>query len=134
MERQSLKDIVFQFVRAAILTDVILTMLIGLLSFLLGFRSREAFETLLTWAGFGLILFACFISAGGVSARLQDISAFQISGAGDPSENLMRIAEAGRSSFGCFLQLLIAGLGLVLLAYLLPFLWILIGFIFGSAS
>jgi hypothetical protein len=134
MRKQGLRDVLSRLLRTAILTDVILAMIIGLLSFLLGFRSMEAFETFLTWAGFGLIFFACFISVGGVSARVQDISAFQISRAGDPSENLMRISESGRSSFGCFLLLLIAGLGLVVLAYLLPLISLLMGFLVRSSS
>jgi hypothetical protein len=134
MRKQGLRDVLSRLLRTAILTDVILAMIIGLLSFLLGFRSMEAFETFLTWAGFGLIFFACFISVGGVSARVQDISAFQISRAGDLSENLMRISESGRSSFGCFLLLLIAGLGLVVLAYLLPLISLLMGFLVRSSS
>jgi hypothetical protein len=134
MGKQGLKDVLLQLFRAAILTDVILAMIIGLFSFLLGFRSMRAFETFLTWAGFGLIFFAGFIGVGGVSARVQDISAFQISGAGDTSENLKQISESGRSSFGCFLQLLAAGLGLVVLGYLLPVVWLLLGTMIHSAS
>lgn len=36
------------------------------------------------------------------------------------TENLQQIAEAGRSSLGCFALLLVAGLGLLILGYLLP--------------
>src|SRR5215212_3809804 len=133
MRKQGLKDVLLHLFRAAILTDVILAMIIGLLSFLLGFRSMRAFETFLTWAGFGLVFFACFIGVGGVSARVQDISAFQISGAGHTSENLKQISESGRSSFGCFLLLLGAGLGLVVLGYLLPVIWLLTRPVFRSS-
>jgi hypothetical protein len=88
---------------------------------------QELFGALLISAGIGLILIAIFVGGGGVASRREDIAAFELSGAGDMAENLQRIAEAGHSSLGCFFLLLVAGLGLLILGYLLPIISLLFG-------
>ena len=134
MKSQGSSDVLSRFLSTVIKTDVLLAGIVGLASFLLGWRTVEMYGTALLRTGILVIFFACIMVIGGFSARVQDIGAFTLTGAGDPSENLMRISESGRSSFGCFLQLLAAGLGLVVLGYLLPVIWLLIGYMFGSAS
>ena len=108
-----------------ILIDAILTGIVGLIGFVLGWRTAETYGTALLWVGMIVLFFACFIGVGGFSARAGDVGAYSLSGAGDMSENLMRIAESRQSSLGCFFLLLFAGIGLIALGYLFPLITIL---------
>jgi hypothetical protein len=134
MKSQSHAEVVWGFLRTAIKLTVLLAGIVGLAGLVFGWRTAEAFGTALLRTGMFVIFFACVMVMGGSSARVQDVGAFALTGAGDPSENLMRISESRLSSFGCFLQLLVAGLGLVVLGYLVPVIWLLIEYVFGSAS
>jgi hypothetical protein len=127
-------DLVSRFLSMVIKTDVILAGIVGFACFLLGLRTAEAYSTALLRVGILVIILACIMVFGGFSARVQDVGAFTLTGAGDQSENLMRISESRQSSFGCFLQLLAAGFGLVALGYLLPVIWLLFEYVFGLAS
>jgi hypothetical protein len=132
MKSQDYAEVVWGFLRTAIKLDVILAGIVGLASLVLGWRTAEGYGTALLRTGSLIIFFACVMVMGGFSARVQDVGAFALTGAGDPSENLMRISESRLSSFGCFLQLLAAGLGLVVLGYLVPVLWLLLGYMIHS--
>jgi hypothetical protein len=132
MKSQDYAEVVWGFLRTAIKLDVILAGIVGLASLVLGWRTAEGYGTALLRTGSLIIFFACVMVMGGFSARVQDVGAFALTGAGDPSENLMRISESRLSSFGCFLQLLVAGLGLVVLGYLVPVLWLLLGYMIHS--
>ena len=134
MKSQGYTDVVSRFLSTVIKTDVILAGIVGFASFLLGWRTAEAYGTVLLRTGILVIFFACIMVIGGFAARVEDVGAFTLTGAGDPSENLMRISESSRSSFGCFLLLLAVGLGLVVLGYLLPVIWLLIGYMFHLSS
>ena len=127
MNEQGYAGVIRRFFRSVILIDTTLVVIMGLISFLLGLSTFEAFGALLISAGIGLIVIACFIGVGGVASRREDIAAFELSGAGDMADNLQRIAEAGHSSLGCFFLLLVAGLGLLILGYLLPIISLLFG-------
>jgi uncharacterized membrane protein len=102
-----------------ILTDMIVAVIVGIIGLLLDLHTFEAYGTLLVWAGVAVIVLACLLGMGGVSSRIQDVGAFSLSGAGNMSENLQRIAEAGQSSLGCFSLLLFAGIALVTIGDLL---------------
>jgi hypothetical protein len=134
MKSQSHAEVVWDFLRTAIKLAVILAGIVGLASLVFGWRTAEAYGTALLRTGMFVIFFACVMVMGGSFARVQDVGAFALTGAGDPSENLKQISESGRSSFGCFLLLLAAGLGLVVLGYLLPVIWLLMGYMFRSSS
>ena len=127
MKKQGYTGVIVHFLRSALLIDAILAVIVGLVSFALGFRTLEAYGTLLIWTGMGLILISCIIGVGSFASRTEDVAAFSLSRAGNMSENLKQIAESSRSSFGCFLQLLVAGFGLVALGYLLPVIGLLMG-------
>lgn len=133
MKSQRNVDVVWGFLRKAIKLAVILTGIVGLAGLVLGWHTAEAYGTALLRTGMFVIFFACIMVVGGASARVQDVGAFALTGAGDPSENLMRISESRLSSLGCFLQLLVAGLGLVMLGYLVPVLWWLLGYMIHSS-
>jgi len=133
MKSQGYTEVILGFLRTAIKIDVILAGIVGFASFLLGWRTVETYGTVLLRTGILVIFFACIMVIGGFAARVQDVGAFTLTGAGDQSENLMQISESGRSSFGCFLQLLAAGLGLVVLGYLLPVIWLLLGYMIHSS-
>ena len=122
MKNQGYAELLLRFIRSIILIDLSLALLVGLISFILGWHTFEAYDIALMWTGTALIFFSCLIGMGGVASRLEDAAAFLRTGAGNMSENLWQISESGRSSLGCFLLLLIAGLGLVGLSYLLPIL------------
>ena len=134
MKNQGYSEVISRFLRTVLKLDFILAGIVGFAGFLLGWRTAEAYGTVLLRTGILVILFACIMVIGGFAARVEDVGAFTLTGAGDQSENLMRISESGRSSFGCFLQLLAAGLGLVVLGYLLPVIWLLMGYMFRSSS
>jgi hypothetical protein len=134
MKTQGHVEVMLRFLRTVIVIDVILTGIVALISFSLGWRTAETYGTALLRMGMLVILFACFIGVGGYSARAGDIGAYSISRAGNMSENLMRIAESGKSSLGCFFLLLASGLGLMAIGYLLPLALVLIEYLFGSKS
>lgn len=120
MKKQGYTEVLLHFLGRVILIDAILAGVVGLVSFILGWRTVELYSTALIRAGMIVIVFAAFIGIGGYSARAEDAGAYSLSGAGNMTENLMQIAGSGRKSLGCFLLLLLAGLGLVVLGYLLP--------------
>jgi hypothetical protein len=120
MKRQGSTGAILRFLRAVILIDASLGAIVGLISFVLGLRTLEAYGTLLIWAAIGLILIACFIGVGSVASRTEDTTAFWLSRAGNMSDNLKRISEASQSSLGCFFLLLVAGLGLLISGYIIP--------------
>jgi len=120
MKTQGYAEVILRFLGKVILIDTILAGAVGLISFILGWRTADMYSTALIRTGVIIIFFAALIGIGGYSARAEDAAAYSLSGAGNMTENLMRIAGSGRSSLGCFFLLLIAGLGLIVLGYLLP--------------
>lgn len=113
MKDQGYGEAILRFLRSILLMDAILAVMVGIISFVLDLHTLEAYGTLLVWAGAAVILFGLMIAMGGYSSRLEDVGAFNISRAGNMSENLRRVAEAGQSSLGCFSLLLAAGITLV---------------------
>jgi hypothetical protein len=134
MKTQGHLEVILRFLRTAIVIDIILAGVVGLISYLFGWRTVDAYGAVLLRVGMLLILVACFIGVGGYSARIEDSSAYALSGAGNMSENLMRVAESGQSSLGCFFLLAAAGLGLILSGNVLPPVAMFIKSLFGSAS
>jgi hypothetical protein len=123
MKEQGYTELILRFLRTVVVIDATLAGIVGLISLLLGFRSVVAYASTLIWTGLIIIFIAALTAAGGFSARAADLGAYSLSGAGNESENMMHMAESRLSSLGCFFLLLVAGLGLVGLGYLLPFLW-----------
>jgi hypothetical protein len=117
-----------RLLRAVILIDGIVAVIVGVISLSLGLYTPEAYGTLLVWAGIALIVMASILGMGSVSSRLQDVGAFNLSGAGDMSENLRQIAESGRSSLGCSLLLILAGITLLVIGSILQVIPALFGF------
>lgn len=113
-----------RFLRTVLLIDAVLAGVVGLVGFALGWRTLEAYGTALVWVGTIVLFFACFMGIGGFSARVGDTVAYSIGSDGGMPKNLTRIAESGQSSLGCFFLLLFAGIGLIGVGYLLPFLTI----------
>lgn len=113
MKDQGYAEAILRFLRSVLLMDAILAVIIGIISLLLDLHTLEAYGTLLVWAGVAVMLFGLIIAIGGYASRLEDVGAFNISRAGNMSDNLRRVAEAGQSSLGCFSLLLVAGLSLV---------------------
>ena len=107
-----------RFLRGVLVLDVILAVIVGGIAYFLDLHSLEAYGTLLGWAGMALLLLACVLGIGGLSSRMQDVGAYSLSGAGNMSENLKQIAEAGQSSIGCFSLLLVAGISLIAIGYM----------------
>ena len=123
MKEQGYAEIILRFLRTVVVIDATLAGVVGLISLLLGFRTVVAYASTLIWTGLIIIFIAALTAAGGFSARAADVGAYSLSGAGNQSENMMHMAESRISSLGCFLLLLVSGLGLVGLGYLLPILW-----------
>ena len=132
MKTQGHLEVILRFLRTAIIVDVILAGTVGLISYILGWRTVEIYSMALSRTGVIVILIACFIGVGGYSARAGDANAYALSGAGNMSENLMHIADSGKSSLGCFFLLLASGLGLMGLGYLLPLIPVLMESLSGS--
>jgi hypothetical protein len=120
MKQQGYAEVILRFLRTVILIDAILAGVVGLVSLLLGLRTVEAYATALIWTGMTVMFIAALTAAGGFSARASDVGAYSLSGAGNRSENMMQMAESRLSSLGCFFLQLVAGLGLIVLGYLLP--------------
>jgi hypothetical protein len=119
LKDQGYANAILRFLRSVLLMDAILAVIVGIISLLLDLHTLEAYGTLLVWAGVAVIFCGLVIAIGGYSSRLEDVRAFNISRAGNMSENLQRVAEAGQSSLGCFSLLLVAGLALVAIGYML---------------
>jgi hypothetical protein len=119
MKSQGYTEVLLRFVRTVILIDSSLAGVVVLIGLVMKWQTVESYGVAIMWTGVGLIVLSCFIGAGGVSSRLQDTAAFWVSGAGNMSENLRHISEAGQSSLGCFFLLLLAGIGLLILAYMI---------------
>lgn len=107
------------FVRAILVADLVISLLIGAVCLILKLYIFDAYGTLLVGAGMVVLFLTCVMGIGGFASRTQDIAAFSASKAGDPFENLLRIAEARQSSFGCVLQLIGIGIGLIGVGYLI---------------
>jgi hypothetical protein len=134
MKTQGYREAILRFLRTVMVIDVILAGMIGLLSFRLGWHTVETYGVALLRTGMLVVLFACFIGVGGYSARVGDIGAYSLSGVGNMSENLMQIADSGKSSLGCFFLLVASGLGLIVIGYLLSLVPVLIEYLFRFAS
>jgi hypothetical protein len=120
MKGQGYAEVILRFLRTVILVDLILAGMVGLISFLMGVRTLAAYGSALIWTGMTIVFIAALMAAGGFSARAADVGAYSLSGAGNQSENMLRMAESRLSSLGCFFLLLVAGLGLIATGYLLP--------------
>ena len=120
MKEQGYPELILRFLRTILLLDASLAGTVGLVGFLRGWRTVEAYGSGLVWTGTVVLFIAALIGAGGFSARATDVGAYTLSGAGNRSENMMQMAEARRSSLGCLFTLLVAGLGLIATGYLLP--------------
>ncbi|HEU0295278.1 MAG TPA: hypothetical protein VFR47_21235 [Anaerolineales bacterium] len=120
-------EAILRFLRAVILIDVIVAVIVGVISLLLDLHTLEAYGTLLVWAAVVVMLIACVIGIGGIASRMEDVGAYNLSGAGNMSENLRRVAEAGQSSVGCFSLLLVAGISLAAIGYILQIISTLFG-------
>ena len=127
MKEQGYAELILRFLRTVLRIDAILAGVVGLISFLLGLRTVDAYGSALIWTGMIIIFIAALTAAGGFSARAADVGAYALSGAGNKSENMMRMAESRLSSLGCFFLLLVAGLGLIALGYVLPVISYLLG-------
>jgi hypothetical protein len=119
MQEQSTFRVVQNFIRKVLLTDLILAILMGFISYFLEIRTLEGYGTLLTWAGAAVMGFACLVAIGGFASRTQDYGAFTVSGAGNMFEHLEHISDARQSSLGCFALFMSIGLGLVAIGDLL---------------
>lgn len=108
-------EIARRFFRGMLLIDVIVALIVGVISLFLDLPTWLAYGTLLRRAGLALIVLAGVLTVGGLSSRLQDVGAYNLSKAGNMSENLYQVAEAGRSSIGCSLLLLLTGISLLAL-------------------
>ena len=127
MKEQGNAELILRFLRTVLLIDACLAGVAGLIVFLLGFRTVEAYGTALIWTGMIVLFIAALTGAGGLSARAGDVGAYTRSGAGNMSENMLQMAESRRSSLGCLFTLLVAGLGLTGTGYLLPVIFSLFG-------
>ena len=127
MKKLGYADVMLRFIGRVILLDAALAGVVGLASFLFGWRTVEAYATALIRIGVIVMFLAVFIGVGGYSARAGDAGAYSVSGAGNMSENLMHIADSARSSLGCFFLLLLTGLGLIVIGYLLPVVLVVFG-------
>ena len=100
------------------IADLVISVLIGLVCIFLKLYTFEAYGMLLDWAGMAVLVLTCVMGIGGFASRTQDIAAFSATKAGDPFENLLHVAEARQSSFGCVLQLIGIGISLIGVGYL----------------
>ena len=112
-------EAILRFLRSVIVIDAIVAVIVGVISLLLDLHTLEAYGTPMVWTGVAVIVLACVLGIGGLSSRMEDVGAYNLSGAGNMSENLRRVAEAGQSSAGCFALLLVAGILLAAIGYIL---------------
>ena len=96
MKEQGSAKVILRFLRNVLLTDAILAVIVGVITLLLDLHTLEAYGTLLVWASVVVLLLACVLGIGGISARIQDVGAYSLSGAGNMSENLQRVEDSGR--------------------------------------
>ena len=104
--------------RTILIADLVISVLVGIVCIFLNLYTFEAYGTLLVWTEITVLVLTCVMGIGGFASRTQDIAAFSTSKAGDPFDNLLRVAEARQSSFGCILQLIGISIGLIGFGYL----------------
>lgn len=122
MKEQGYPEALRRFLRSILLLDLSLSGAVGLIGLLRGWHTPAAYGSALVWTGTAVLFVAALIGAGGFSARAGDLGAYTRSGAGNMPESMLQMAESRMSSLGCLVLLLLAGLGLIGLGYLLPFL------------
>jgi hypothetical protein len=127
LKNQGFAEAILRFLRSVLLLDVILAVIVWGIALLLDLHTVEAYGTLLVWAGVALMILSAVLGIGGLSSRMEDVGAYSLSGAGNMSENLRRIAESGQSSLGCFSLLLVAGIVLAATGYILQIISTLFG-------
>ncbi|MFT3891505.1 MAG: hypothetical protein QM730_07730 [Anaerolineales bacterium] len=118
MQKNEIAPFLWRMVRTILMADLFFAMVVGVACVVLDLYTLEAYGTLLVWVGAAVLILTSLMGIGGVASRSQDIQAFSLSGAGDMSENLKRIAESGRSSLGCFIQFILISISLIALGYL----------------
>lgn len=126
MKQEGTARFVLRIVRNVLLADLILATLVGIACYVFDLRTYEAYGTLLVWVGWTLIILACLTGIGGFASRTHDVAAYSRSGAGNMTDNLRQITDARSSNLGCFLHLILIGVGLLALGNLLqilPFLF-----------
>ena len=126
MNEQGYAEIILRFLRAVLRLDASLGGMVGLIGLLRGWHTWEAYGSALVWTGTIVMFVGALIGAGGLSARAEDVGAYTRSGAGNMTENMLQMAESRSSSLGCLFLLMIAGLGLIGVGYLLPFIPVLL--------
>jgi hypothetical protein len=121
MQKKEFTPLLWRMARTVLMVDLFFAIIVGIACFMLDLWTPEAYGTLLVWAGAAVLVLTALMGIGGVASRSQDIQAYSLSGAGDMSENLRRIAEAGQSSLGCFVQFILISISLIVLGYLIQF-------------
>jgi hypothetical protein len=128
MQKEELAPLIWQTARKILLTDFILAAILGLVCFVFALRTLGAYSTILSWAGEGILIFACFTAVGGFASRVQDAAAYTMTRAGDMYDNLRQISNARSSNLGCLLQILLLGFGLIGLSYIVQYISALLNF------
>ena len=100
MKNQEWSGILLRFFRSVVLIDPSLAIIVWLISYVFGWRTPEAYGTVIIWAGIAVSLFASLAGIGGLSSRAEDAEAFSLSGSGNMSENFRRIAECSAEFSG----------------------------------
>jgi hypothetical protein len=119
MEKAWTSRIILRFARSILVEASILAGLTALGCYLLRIRSLEGYGILLGWVGMAVLLFAALTGIGGFASRVQDVSAFTLSGAGNMNDHMRHVVESRSSNLGCFIQLLCVGIMLIALGNLL---------------
>src|SRR5574342_240234 len=79
LNEQSDAGIILHFARGLLFIDVTVAVTVELISWFLDLHTLLAYGTLLAWAGVALIVLAAMLVMGGLSSRLQDIGAYNLS-------------------------------------------------------
>lgn len=119
MQKNEIATFVWRTARTALVADLFFAIVVGIACFMLDLRSPEAYGTLLVWVGVAVLVLTTLMGIGGFTSRADDLRAFSMTGAGDMTENIRRIAESKQSSIGCFIQFILIGVSLIALGYLI---------------
>jgi hypothetical protein len=76
MKKQGYANLMFRLLGKVILIDVVLAVAVGLVSFVLDWRTVETYGTALIRTGVIVMFLAAFIGIGGYSARAGDAGAY----------------------------------------------------------
>jgi hypothetical protein len=119
MKEHGIMVAILRIARTVILIVVIVFAIVGVIGLVLRWHTPAQFSSAFNWAGAILVIFGVLTLSGGITTDAGDLVAYSLTGAGNMSEHLKRLAQNRLSRHGCLIVLLLAAVLPVLVGFLL---------------